>query len=201
MKRISVIAISLFAALTLGACSKYDVQPMPMYPGAPPPVVDPKEDAQERKLDDVAKVHGAPGPWAVAGYRMSEYAMKKLGLSRGSFDLEITHHTPKQVKYSCIADGAAAYSGASLGKLNLSLVDAATPEDVVTEYKNKKTGQTVLLKPSAAFATKYADTPRDKARDLGREVLGLPDNQVFEEVPAPPSPMTPPTLVAPASAT
>lgn len=140
-------------------------------------------DPVEASLDDVARIHGAPGPWAVAGYRMSEYAMQKLGLQRGSFDLQITHHTPPKVKYSCIADGAAAYSGASLGKLNLALVDALE-DNVLTEYRNKKTGQKVVVRPAAAFRTRYADTPRDKARELGREVLGLPAEQVFEEVPA-----------------
>ena len=168
MKRIALL-------LLLAACAS----PPPPAPASPPAAPDPIEV----KLDEVARVHGAPGPWAVAGYRMSEYALQKLGLSRGSFDLQVTHHTPQQVKYSCIADGAQAYSGASAGKLNLTLVDAK-PEEVITEYKNKKTGQKVLLKPAASFQTRYADTPRNKARELGREVLQLPADQVFEEVPS-----------------
>ncbi|MBX3225906.1 MAG: formylmethanofuran dehydrogenase subunit E family protein [Labilithrix sp.] len=163
------------AALLVACASTPAPAPAPAVGTAPAPAVDP--------LDEVARVHGAPGPWAVAGYRMSEYALNKLGLSRGSFDLRITHHTPPKVKYSCIADGAAAQSGASLGKLNLSLVDASE-EDVLTEYENKKTGQKVVLRPAASFRARYADTPRDKARELGREVLGLPAEQVFEEVPS-----------------
>lgn len=138
-------------------------------------------DPAERKLDEVAAVHGAAGPWAVAGYRMSEHALAKLGLERGSFDLEIVHWTPKEVRYSCIADGAAAHSGASLGKLNLSLVDT-TADKVLTIYRDKKTGRSVALRPAASFRERYADTPRDRARELGREVLGLPADQVFEEI-------------------
>lgn len=177
MKALGFAALSL----ALAACSaNVNVQPPPP---APPTTTAAQTDPTEAKLDEVAKIHGAPGPWAVAGYRMSEYAMGKLGLQRGSFDLEITHHTPKQVKYSCIADGAQAYSGASAGKLNLSLVDA-TPETVETEYRNKKTGQKIVLKPAASFEKRYANTPREHARDLGREVLNLPANEVFEEVPA-----------------
>lgn len=164
----------------LGACA-----PQAAPPGGTPTSTSsaPAADPLDAKLDEVARIHGAPGPWAVAGYRMSEYALGKLGLARGSFDLQITHHTPPQVKYSCIADGAAAYSGASVGKLNLTMVDAK-PEEVVTEYRNKRTGQKVLLRPVLAFQTRYADTPRNKARELGREVLELPAEQVFEEVPA-----------------
>ncbi len=129
-------------------------------------------------LDEVARIHGAPGPWAVAGYRMSAFAMKKLGLERGSFDLEIIHHTPRAVKYSCIADGAAAQSGASVGKLNLSLVEAAAP---VTEFKNKKTGQAISLRPTTAFADRFATFPEGGAREAGRQVLSLRDDEIFEE--------------------
>lgn len=129
-------------------------------------------------LDDVARIHGAPGPWAVAGYRMSAFALKKLGLERGSFDLEIVHHTPHAVKYSCIADGAAAQSGASVGKLNLSLVESTAP---VTEFKNKKTGQSISLRPTAAFATRFDTFPEGGARAAGKQVLALRDDEIFEE--------------------
>jgi formylmethanofuran dehydrogenase subunit E len=151
------------------------------HPHAPAPA-DGAVDPIERALDEVAAIHGAPGPWAVAGYRMSEHALAKLGLARGSFDLQVVHWTPKEVKYSCIADGAAAHSGASLGKLNLSLVDASA-ENVLTIYRDKKTSKSIALRPTASFRERYADTPRDKARVLGREVLGLPAEQVFEEIP------------------
>ena len=139
-------------------------------------------DPIEKKLDAVAAIHGAPGRWAVAGYRMSEHALAKLGLERGSFDLQIVHWTPKEVRYSCIADGAAAHSGASLGKLNLSLVETSA-DNVLTIYRDKKSGKSIALRPAASFRERYADTPREKARELGREVLALPPEQVFEEIP------------------
>lgn len=138
-------------------------------------------DPIERALDEVAAIHGAPGPWAVAGYRMSEHALAKLGLARGSFELEVVHRTPREVRYSCIADGAAAHSGASIGKLNLSLVETSA-DDVLTIYRDKKTGKSIALRPTASFRARYADTPREQARALGREVLSLPAEQVFEEI-------------------
>jgi formylmethanofuran dehydrogenase subunit E len=139
-------------------------------------------DPIEKKLDEVAAIHGAAGPWAVAGYRMSEHALGKLGLERGSFDLQIVHWTPKEVRYSCIADGAAAHSGASLGKLNLSLVET-TADNVLTIYRDKKSGKSIALRPTASFRERFNDTPREKARELGRQVLELPAEQVFEEIP------------------
>jgi formylmethanofuran dehydrogenase subunit E len=138
-------------------------------------------DPVDSELDRVAAVHGAPGPWAVAGYRMGQYALGKLGLERGSFDLEVTHKSPHQVMFSCIADGAAAATGASVGKLNLTLVDGVE-KDLATSYRQKSTGRTITLRPTASFRARYADTPREKARDLGREVLALPAEQVFEEI-------------------
>jgi formylmethanofuran dehydrogenase subunit E len=111
---------------------------------------------------------------------MGRHALAKLGLGSGSFDLEVTHHTPREVKYSCIADGAAAATGASAGKLNLRLVDSSAA-DVETTYRKKSTGQTITLRPTAEFRARYADAPRERARELGRQVLRLADGEVFEE--------------------
>jgi formylmethanofuran dehydrogenase subunit E len=117
---------------------------------------------------------------------MGRHALAKLGLAPGSFDLEITHHTPKQVMYSCIADGAAAATGASVGKLNLALVESSV-DGVATTYRRKSTGQAITLRPTASFRARFADAPRERARDFGRDVLRLPDTEVFEEVAAAPS--------------
>jgi len=153
--------------------------------GHAPRAADRKSDAdrEDEELDRVAAIHGAPGPWAVAGYRMGRYALAKLGLSPGSFDLVVTHHTPQQVMYSCIADGAAAATGASAGKLNLKLVESRA-EDVETIYLSKSTGRAVTLRPTAKFRARFSDAPRERAREFGREVLRWSDADVFEEVTA-----------------
>ena len=143
----------------------------------------PTDDALAR----VEAIHGGAGPWAVAGYRMGEYALGRLGLERQSFDLEVVHHTPQKVQYSCIADGASAATGASAGKLNLKLVDAADA-DVETTYRKKSTGQALTLRPTRAFAARFGDLPRDQLAAAGRTVMSLPDAEVFEEVPPPATP-------------
>ena len=136
-------------------------------------------------LARVAAVHGGAGPWAVMGYRMGIHALQKLGLSAGSFDLEVVHHSPAKVQYACVADGAGAATGASLGKLNLSRVDAASPEGIFTTFRNRATGQTLSLKPAALFTARYLDVPRERLAQAGREVLTLSDAEVFEVVTAP----------------
>ncbi|MBS2012842.1 MAG: hypothetical protein JST00_08150 [Deltaproteobacteria bacterium] len=137
-------------------------------------------DAAADKLAEVARVHGGAGPWAVAGYRMGEHALAVLGLPRGSFDLEVVHHTPREVQYSCIADGAAAATGASMGKLNLSLAEAA-PEATRTTYRRKSTGKTVTLRLTASFVARFTNVPRERLAAAGREVIALRDDEIFEE--------------------
>jgi formylmethanofuran dehydrogenase subunit E len=114
---------------------------------------------------------------------MGEYALTKLGLQRQSFDLEVIHHTPQEVQFSCIADGAAAATGASAGKLNLRIVDARE-SDVATTYRNRSTGQAITLRPARSFAARFRDVPREQLAAAGRIVLTLPEADVFEELPA-----------------
>lgn len=70
-----------------------------------PAFAQPKPDV-EAQLNQIAAVHGGAGPFAVAGYRMARHALEVLGLEPGSFDLDVEHHSPKAVQFSCIADGA-----------------------------------------------------------------------------------------------
>ncbi len=139
-------------------------------------------DEVDAKLDAVAQIHGDAGAWAVAGYRMGEHALKALGLARGTFGLTVEHQSPKEVRYSCIADGVQAATGASLGRLQLTWKEAK-PEALVTVFTDKKTGKAVKLKPTAAFMKKYMDVPREKARVAGREAMVAADADVFEVVP------------------
>lgn len=65
--------------------------------------IPPASAPQTECLARVKEVHGAAGPWAVAGYRIGAYSLKELGLPRHSFQLLVTHRAPAQVQYSCIA--------------------------------------------------------------------------------------------------
>lgn len=131
-------------------------------------------------LEAVRAVHGGAGPWVVAGYRMGRYALARLGIERGSFDVEVVHYSPREVQYSCIADGAAAATGASLGRLSLTLEPAAAAQTRTT-YRNKRTGEAVTLATTDAFAARYAALPRAQLSAAGAEVLRLPDAEIFTE--------------------
>ncbi|MBL8938635.1 MAG: formylmethanofuran dehydrogenase subunit E family protein [Archangium sp.] len=144
------------------------------HPVAATPPADPK-------LAAVAAIHGEAGPWAVAGYRMGSFALQKLGLASQSHDLKVLHRSPKTPQFACVADGAQAATGASVGKLNLALEEAPF-EQLQTTFTNSKTGAFVTLKPSKAFVARFTNTPREKALENGKAVLALKDAEVFEIV-------------------
>jgi len=129
-------------------------------------------------LARVKDVHGAAGPWVVAGYRIGERALKDLGLARHSHDLEVVHHCPPEVQFSCLADGLQAATGASAGKLNLR-IEQATADGLKTVVRDRKTNRclTFTLKPE--FARSIVDLPHERLDAEGRRVAALPDEAIF----------------------
>lgn len=180
----AVARIAALAALLIGAsigCGGSAHQETGHHAKSPHAAAAGSPKSVEEQLHEVARIHGGAGPWAVAGYRMGAYAMAKLGVEHGSFDLEILHKSPRQVQLTCIADGAAAATGASLGKLNLALAEADEAH-LLTTYRRKSTGASLSLRPSPAFMKRFRDVPRAELGAAGRVVLGLPDAEVFEVV-------------------
>lgn len=135
--------------------------------------------ADDTRLAAVRLIHGGAGPWVMLGERMGERALVELGLPKGSFDLEVTHHGPEKVQYTCVADGAAAATGASVGKLNLHLETAEQPS---TTFRNRRTGAAITLAPADAFIARFKDLPREQLDAAGQEVLHLPEAELFQVV-------------------
>jgi hypothetical protein len=129
-------------------------------------------------LARVSDVHGAAGPWAVAGYRIGERALKELGLPRHSFRLLVVHRSPAEVQYSCVADGLQAATGASPGKLNLKL-EEATPDRLSTAVTDRETGRTLTFTLRPEFVRSVLNLPHDRLEDEGRRVAALPDGAIF----------------------
>ncbi|MCW5963624.1 MAG: formylmethanofuran dehydrogenase subunit E family protein [Bryobacterales bacterium] len=134
-------------------------------------------------LERVAAIHGQHGPFAVAGYRMGEAALRALGLSRGSFELEVVHHSPAQVQWSCIADGLQAATGASAGKLNLRLVE--TSGEVYSLVRNQ-TGQSRFELNDVRSTIE--NLPHDRLADAGVVVMQIPAEQVYRQIGSPSQP-------------
>lgn len=129
-------------------------------------------------LDRVREIHGEAGPWAVAGYRMGERAIRDLGLPRHSLSLLVLHRSPAEVQYSCMADGLQAATGASPGKLNLK-VETVPADDLSTVIENRKTGRRLVFKLQPELVKAIDGLPPDRLEEQGRRVVGLPDDAIF----------------------
>jgi len=135
------------------------------------------EDANPA-LDRTSMIHGATGPFAIAGYRMGFAALRELKLRRGSFDLEVIHHAPREVQWSCIIDGLQAATGASLGKLNLTLAPS-TANNVYSIVRNRKTGQAFRIELTPAFIKQHMNIPSEKLSTVGAQLADVPEDQIF----------------------
>lgn len=122
-------------------------------------------------LASVARVHGAPGIFAVAGYREGQRALKELGPS-----LRVVHHCPLKVQYSCVADGWQAATGVSAGKLSLRVEEG---EEVETQVEDSKSGSTLRFMLRPEFIQRFLNTPYSEQAAAARQVLEMPDDQIF----------------------
>lgn len=132
-------------------------------------------------LARVEAIHGGTGPWAVAGYRIGERALKELGLPRQSHDLDVVHCCPAEVQYSCIADGVQAATGASPGKLNLRIEPVAR-EALRTVIRDRKSGRILTFTLDPAFARSISNLPLDRLEAEGRRVASMADDAIFRVV-------------------
>ena len=53
-------------------------------------------------VKQVAAFHGAAGPFAMAGYRMAQHALRVFKSKRWDWSLRVIHYTPRKVQWSCI---------------------------------------------------------------------------------------------------
>lgn len=130
-------------------------------------------------LEAVARVHGGAGPFAVAGHRMGERALTDLGLRRGEFAIEVEHTCPRQVQWSCIADGLQAATGASPGKLNLSLTFVDDGQPTESRVRDRRSGRVVVMGLKDEFLAAFLDTPMDRLREAGARVAVMSDDEIF----------------------
>jgi len=128
-------------------------------------------------IPEISFVHGDAEPFAVAGYRMGDRALKEFKLPRGSFLLEVVHNAPEEVQWSCIADGVQVATGASEGKLNLKVV--VSPGEVFTTIRDRRDGKTLVFRLKPQFVAEYLNISHEKLDAAGAEVLALPDDRIF----------------------
>lgn len=159
----------------LTACGGPDPAPQPTSRPTSRPAADPVA----LRLERTAAIHGAAGPFAVAGHRIGERALAELGAERGRFAVDVVHRTPPEVQWSCVADGLQAATGASPGKLNLTIVEVAGPDATESVVTHRESGRVFRARLAEAFVARYLDTPMEHVPRAGREVAALPEEEVF----------------------
>jgi formylmethanofuran dehydrogenase subunit E len=171
-QQLSLLLIAL--QLTLGA------------PATAHPVTSSATDSTAAAIQRVTEIHGGAGPWAVVGYRMGMRALQELGLmsptphtSRNRFLVEVIHESPAEIPFVCIVDGLHAATGASLGKLNLKLVEVESLEKMRSVVIHRETGKRVEFQVLPEFIAKYQNLPPEQLAAAGQEVLQLADEKLF----------------------
>jgi formylmethanofuran dehydrogenase subunit E len=136
------------------------------------------DKAVAERLARVREIHGAVGPWAVAGYRIGERALKELAVPKHAFTLKVVHHCPAQVQYSCVADGLQAATGASPGKLNLR-VEEAPAAAMKTVIRDQRSGRALTFTLKPEFIRSMMNLPHERLEAEGRRVASLRDDEIF----------------------
>lgn len=173
------LRISLLVLLFYGALST-PVIPHPYSAG-------PNQASLTAAAQRVADIHGGAGPWAVAGYRMGLRALQELDLlsptphtSMNRFAVEVIHESPLEIQFTSIVDGLHAGTGASLGKMNLRLVEVGSVDEMRSLVIHRESGKQVEFRVTPTFLATYRDLAREELAAAGQRVLELPDEEIFE---------------------
>jgi len=143
-----------------------------------PALLSAHDDEGDPGLNRVLAINGSSGPFAVAGYRMGQAAMKQLGLGRASTDCEVVHYAPADSELSSVVDGLQAATGASLGKRNLSLVDSTGGESH-SVVRNRKTNRKVRLTLTEEFLKAHRGLAPAASAAAGARLIAAPENEIF----------------------
>jgi formylmethanofuran dehydrogenase subunit E len=129
-------------------------------------------------LAEISFVHGGTEPFAVAGYRIGQRALKEFKLPRGSILIEVELHAPEDVLWTSIADGIQVATGVSAGKLSLH-ISKSPVGDVSTVIKDRRTGKILTFRLAPQFSAHFAGLSHDRLDAAGAQVIEMPDDQIF----------------------
>jgi len=93
--------------------------------------------------------------------------------------VEVIHESPLQIPFACIVDGLHAATGASLGKLNLKLVEVDSLEKMRSVVIHRETGKRVEFQVLPEFIARYREVPPEQLLAAGQEVLQMTDEALF----------------------
>lgn len=134
-----------------------------------------EEFSPDETLHRLRQFHGHLGPYAVLGYRLGLWILRRLGCEK-YFGAHVTVRGPHTTPFTCMLDGIQMATGYTLGKGNLELIPTATDAlfdiEVVTEE-----GRLLRLQVPRQVENTFAEWMAQ----------GLAEQQVFDTVMAEPN--------------
>ncbi len=141
-----------------------------------------EESAAVREVRFVhgAPEHGVPGPWALVAYRIGKDALTRFGVKREqSWDLIVTHRSPRKVQYACMLDGLLAATGCSPGKMNLVHEAVEGEDDLATTILHKPSKRTLTYKLTKSFRDKIRSVDEAAYPAMAKIMESMKDDEVF----------------------
>ncbi len=138
----------------------------------------PPRVAPSQVIERILDAHGHVGPWAVVGYRMGQRALEEFHLPRHSKSLLVVHHTPLEFKFTCAADGVMEITGATPGKMNISLEECALP-DLRTVITDRSSGRVLTFRILPERARELAGVTPEQLDAMSQRFAELDDDAIF----------------------
>lgn len=151
----------------------------------------PKVTAVDEELSDaelfhrLRQFHGHIGPYAVLGYRLGGWLLRRLGCGK-YFGAHLTVAGPGTTPYTCLLDGLQVATGYTLGKGNLTLKAAADrAEDSLFQIEAiaEEDGEVVRVNVRSTIAELFAEWISQELTEeqIFDQTLSWPQKELWQE--------------------
>ncbi len=137
-------------------------------------------------LHRLRQFHGHIGPYAILGYRLGGWLLRRLGCGK-YFGAHLTVAGPDSTPYTCLLDGLQMSTGHTLGKGNLTLKAAADrAEDTLFQIEAtvEQTGEVVRVNVPLTVAELFAEWMSQGLTEeqIFDRTLSWPQEELWQEV-------------------
>ena len=126
----------------------------------------------EKDIHSLKEFHGHIGPYVIIGARMAILSNRLLEKDPFKKSVRIfTVHSPPK---SCLMDGIQFFSGCTLGKGNIEIINEEISKAI---FKSKKKELIIELKERVNIPK---NTSKDELEKIAMEFLKMDENQLFK---------------------
>jgi len=132
--------------------------------------IEPDESGLDDLIDLGVRLHGHSGPFLIAGIRAGLLGLKLLD-HPGYFGIRAESEAGTEPPVSCFTDGVQIGSGCTIGKGNLSVIDARLPRVRFTADDGRSVSVEIRDRPLRMFIEGEIEGEAERARSLPLEEL------------------------------